>query len=52
MTAADHNFHLAIDGQAVGIVPRTTSREIHRHKAYVTLATLVRRVVYARTVQA
>jgi len=34
VTAEDHSFRLAIDGQAVGVVPRTTTREIHRYKAY------------------
>jgi transposase InsO family protein len=34
VTAEDHSFRLVIDGQAVGVVPRTTAREIHRYKAY------------------
>ena len=34
VTAEDHSFRLVIDGQAVGVVPRTTTREIHRYKAY------------------
>jgi transposase InsO family protein len=34
VTAEDHSFRLAIDGQTVGVVPRTTTREIHRYKAY------------------
>ena len=34
VTAGDHSFRLAVDGQAVGVVPRTTTREIHRYKAY------------------
>ena len=34
VTAEDHTFRLVIDGQAVGVVPRTTAREIHRYKAY------------------
>ena len=34
VTAGDHAFRLVIDGQAVGVVPRTTTREIHRYKAY------------------
>jgi hypothetical protein len=33
-TATDHSFQLHIDGETVGIVPRTTSSEIHRYKAY------------------
>jgi hypothetical protein len=34
VTAEDHSFRLVVDGQAVGVVPRTTAREIHRYKAY------------------
>ena len=34
VTADDHSFRLVIDGQAAGVVPRTTTREIHRYKAY------------------
>ena len=34
VTAEDNSFRLVIDGQAVGVVPRTTTREIHRYKAY------------------
>jgi transposase InsO family protein len=34
VTAEDHAFRLIIDGQAAGVVPRTTTREIHRYKAY------------------
>lgn len=34
VTAGDHTFRLQVDGQTVGVVPRTTSREIHRYKAY------------------
>jgi transposase InsO family protein len=34
ITAEDHSFRLAIDGQTVGVVPRTTTSEIHRYKAY------------------
>jgi hypothetical protein len=36
VTASDHSFELDIDGETVGIVPRTTTSEIHRHKAYAT----------------
>jgi hypothetical protein len=36
VTAEDHAFRLAVDGQAVGVVPRTTTSEIHRYKAYAT----------------
>ena len=34
VTAEDHSFRLLIDGQAVAVVPRTTTNEIHRYKAY------------------
>jgi hypothetical protein len=34
VTAGDHSFRLEIDGQAAGVVARTTTREIHRYKAY------------------
>jgi transposase InsO family protein len=34
VTAEDHTFRLIIDGQAAGVVPRTTTSEIHRYKAY------------------
>ena len=36
VTAEDHAFWLTVDGQAVRVVPRTTTREIHRYKAYTT----------------
>jgi hypothetical protein len=34
VTAEDHAFRLVIDEQAIGMVPRTTTSEIHRCKAY------------------
>jgi hypothetical protein len=34
ITAEDHSFRLVVDGQTVRVVPRTTTREIHRYKAY------------------
>jgi hypothetical protein len=34
VTAGDHSFRLVVDGQAVRVVPRTTTSEIHRYKAY------------------
>lgn len=34
VTADDHSFRLDVDGETVAIVPRTTTREIHRYKAY------------------
>ena len=36
VTASDHSFELQVDGKVVAVVPRTTSREVHRYKAYVT----------------
>ncbi len=35
VTADDHSFRLDLDGETVAVVPRTTSGEIHRYKAYV-----------------
>jgi hypothetical protein len=32
----NNSFRLVIDGETVGVVPRTTSREIDRFKAYAT----------------
>lgn len=32
----NNSFQLVIDGEIVGVVPRTTSREIDRYKAYAT----------------
>jgi transposase InsO family protein len=34
VTAGNHSFRLIVDGQTVGVVPRTTTSEIHRYKAY------------------
>ena len=34
--AGNDSFRLVIDGETVAVVPRTTSREIHRYKAYAT----------------
>ena len=34
ITAGDHAFRLVIDGQVADVVPRTTTSEIHRYKAY------------------
>jgi hypothetical protein len=36
VTVGDHSFQLDVDGETVGIVPRTTSSEVHRYKAYAT----------------
>jgi hypothetical protein len=35
-TADDHSFQISIDGEIVSVVPRTTSRMIHRYKACAT----------------
>ena len=35
----NNNFRLVIDGETVAVVPRTTSREIGRYKAYATKRT-------------
>jgi hypothetical protein len=32
----NNSFRLVIDGDTVGVVPRTTTREIGRFKAYAT----------------
>ena len=32
----DTSFRLVIDGEDVGVVPRATSRQIDRYKAYAT----------------
>jgi hypothetical protein len=34
VTAEDHSFRLIVDGRPGRVVPRTTTREIHRYKAY------------------
>jgi hypothetical protein len=36
VTADEHSFRLDIDGDTVATVPRTTSGDIHRYKAYAT----------------
>jgi hypothetical protein len=36
VVSEDNSFRLVIDGETVGVVPRTTSREIGRYKAYAT----------------
>jgi transposase InsO family protein len=39
ITATSTTFEASIDGQTAAIVPRTTSAEIHRYKAYATQRT-------------
>jgi hypothetical protein len=34
VTAQDSQFLLLIDDEMIGAVPRTTTRQIHRYKAY------------------
>jgi hypothetical protein len=34
VTAEDDQFTLVIDGETVGVVLRTTTREVHRYKLY------------------
>ena len=36
VVAGDGQFRLVIDGETAAVVPRTTTREIHRYKAYTT----------------
>jgi hypothetical protein len=36
VTVSEHGFQLDIDGETVGVVARTSSKEIHRFKAYST----------------
>lgn len=36
ITASDDTFEISIDGETAASVPRTTSAEIHRYKAYAT----------------
>ena len=48
VTAEDHAFRLLIDGQVAGVVPRTTTSEIHRYKR-VGLRTRTHACRYGRT---
>jgi hypothetical protein len=34
VTAEDDQLTLVIDDETVGVVPRTTTREVHRYKLY------------------
>jgi hypothetical protein len=36
VVADNNSFRLVIDGETVAVVPRTTSREVDRYKAYAT----------------
>jgi hypothetical protein len=42
VTASDSSFHISLDGETISLVPRTTTREIHRYKAYATKAASTR----------
>ncbi len=39
ITVNDCTFEVQVDGEVVAVVPRTTSREVHRCKAYATRRT-------------
>ena len=34
VTATDDSFRISLDSQTISVVPRATTREIHRYKAY------------------
>jgi hypothetical protein len=36
VTASDYTFQVSLDVETISIVPRTSTREIHRYKAYAT----------------
>jgi transposase len=36
VTASDRTFQVSLDGEIISVVPRTTTREVHRDKAYAT----------------
>ena len=38
VTASDSSFHISLYGETISVVPRTTTREIHRYKAYANKA--------------
>jgi hypothetical protein len=38
VTASDHSFQISLASETISVVPRATTREIHRYKAYVTRA--------------
>jgi hypothetical protein len=35
-TACDHSFQVDLDRETIAVVPRPTTAEIHRYKAYAT----------------
>ena len=34
VTATDHSFQISLGSETISVVPRTTTREIHRYKVY------------------
>jgi transposase len=38
VTASDHTFQISLESETISVVPRTSTREIHRYKAYATRA--------------
>jgi hypothetical protein len=38
VTADDHTFRISVDSETISVVPRTSTREIHRYKPYATRA--------------
>jgi len=42
VTATDHSFQIALDSETISVVPRTTTREIHRYKVYANGAGSIR----------
>ena len=42
VTADDHSFRISVDSETISVVLRTSTREIHRYKAYATRAGIAR----------
>ena len=38
VTATDDSFRISLDSETISVIPRATTREIHRYKAYATRA--------------
>jgi hypothetical protein len=38
VTASERSFQISLDSETISVVPRTSTREIHRYKAYATRA--------------
>jgi len=45
VTATDDSFRISLDSETIFVVPRATTREIHRYKAYATRAGSTRRPI-------